>query len=196
MNLKQPKESILDAGEKILREKGYGETSIRDVMMETDIHKGSFYNYFESKENFTREVIIFYGDRMGRFIDNYLNDTHYTPLNRLENLYRGLIGINRKENFRKGCLVNNLMTESGGWSETIAETTGEYFASWTDKISACVKEGQEKGELRRDLKATDLAHYLHSGFFGALSLMKAVRSEDPLTNWYNHAFNYIIAERD
>ena len=185
MNIKHTRKDVLDAGEKVLRSQGYGETSLADIIATSGIPKGSFYNYFSSKDAFVSEVMDLYSQRLGRFIDNYLDDKNYTPYNRLENMYRSLIDINNAESYSKGCLVGNMMNEVAGRSERMAEDSLKQYNEWIDKITDCISEGQAQGEIIKDVEARDLANYIHGGFFGALSLMKSFRSDYPLSNWFS-----------
>ena len=45
------REKIIDAAWELFREKGYGETTINDIIRKADISKGTFYYYFRSKDN-------------------------------------------------------------------------------------------------------------------------------------------------
>jgi len=193
MNIKHNRKDVLTAGEKVLRQQGYGETSLSDIIADSGIPKGSFYNYFRSKDSFLLEVMEQYSQRMSRFIKNYLEDERYTPLNRIENLYRSLIDINDAELYSKGCLVNNMMNEVAGRSGDIAAQSLSMYNEWIDQIAACIREGQESNEIIGDSDSLDLAHYLHGGFFGALSLMKSFRSDYPLTNWFSLTLKQIKA---
>lgn len=45
------REKIIDSSWKLFREKGFGETTINDIINKADISKGTFYYYFRSKDN-------------------------------------------------------------------------------------------------------------------------------------------------
>ncbi len=44
------KKAILEAARSIFAELGYGATTVRDIIRRTDLASGTFYNYFQSKE--------------------------------------------------------------------------------------------------------------------------------------------------
>ncbi len=50
-------EEILDASEKLFYQKGYGKTTINDILEVLSISKGAFYHYFKSKEEVMDAVI-------------------------------------------------------------------------------------------------------------------------------------------
>ena len=63
--VKKPDErrnEILDAAERLFISKGYGKTTINDILQEVGIAKGTFYYYFKSKEEVMDAVVM-------RFID-------------------------------------------------------------------------------------------------------------------------------
>ena len=51
---------IIDVSWELFREKGFGETTINDIIREAEISKGTFYYYFRSKDNLldTLSVIL------------------------------------------------------------------------------------------------------------------------------------------
>jgi AcrR family transcriptional regulator len=44
------RQAIIDAARHVFAELGYGATTVRDIIRETDLASGTFYNYFKSKE--------------------------------------------------------------------------------------------------------------------------------------------------
>jgi AcrR family transcriptional regulator len=46
----QNRQIILDAARKVFAEAGYGATTVRDIIRATPLASGTFYNYFQSKE--------------------------------------------------------------------------------------------------------------------------------------------------
>lgn len=47
----------MEAGKKLILQHGYGKTKVEKITEEVGIAKGSFYNYFETKENFLLALI-------------------------------------------------------------------------------------------------------------------------------------------
>ena len=60
------KENLLSQGVSLLMQQGYHGTGLKEILDAVQIPKGSFYNYFGSKENFAAEVIEHY---INPFID-------------------------------------------------------------------------------------------------------------------------------
>ena len=56
------KEQILEAGMSLMYSHGYNAAGIQDIANAAGVPKGSFYNYFKSKEDFVSEVLTMYTD--------------------------------------------------------------------------------------------------------------------------------------
>ncbi|MEL6133457.1 MAG: TetR/AcrR family transcriptional regulator [Bacteroidota bacterium] len=180
MRKRHNKEEIIRSGMDLIRKQGYHHTGINDILKVAHIPKGSFYNFFESKEVFGEEVIKAYGDQQLKFLEKMLKHNTSTPLNRIVNLYQTIYGYNEREAFRHGCLVNNISNEVAGDNDKLAEASDEQFRRWVEVIAETIAEGQELGEIRDDISANKLAHLIHTNLFGALSRMKASRSREIL----------------
>src|SRR5436305_11504904 len=53
----QNRAKLLVAARKVFAEKGLGEATARDIVRETDLATGTFYNYFDSKEDAFRALL-------------------------------------------------------------------------------------------------------------------------------------------
>jgi AcrR family transcriptional regulator len=54
---RENREKLLAAARKVFAEKGLGAATARDIVRETDLATGTFYNYFEDKEDVFRAVL-------------------------------------------------------------------------------------------------------------------------------------------
>lgn len=193
MNQKYSKEDIIEIGGELMREKGYHATGINDILREAGIPKGSFYNFFPTKEAFAQEAIRWYGGRMQRAMRGIFSNDAISPLHRLKKFYGLLIAGNAEEGFQSGCLVNNFNTEVAGSNGLLAEEADQQFHSWLDEIEMCIAEGQEAGEIKDEFSARELAEFIHTSFFGGLSRMKSSRDGAGLSLVYRVSFASIEA---
>ncbi len=164
---------------------------INEILKACNIPRGSFYNFFETKEEYAGKVIDGYGRESLKMIARALSDMAVSPLERLKRFYAMLIDINEKDGLDAGCLVNNLSIEVGGNNPGISHAADEVFLKWVKEIAKCVKEGQEKGEIIDSMPAEDIAEYMHAGIYGAFSRMKVNRSRIYLDKWHKMTFDFI-----
>src|SRR3954470_21618936 len=53
----QNRQKLLEAARKVFAKKGLGEATARDIVRETDLASGTFYNYFRDKEDAFRALL-------------------------------------------------------------------------------------------------------------------------------------------
>lgn len=180
MNQKHNKQEIIEKGRELVRRNGFTNTGVNMILQEMNIPKGSFYNYFPTKEIFGQEILRNYGEIRQNATRHMLSDQSISPMVRLERMYNAMIAFMESEGFSSGCLINNLSVELGGLNAQIAAVADEEFLANVSIIAACIREGQELQEIRDDLSASALAEFIHSSFIGAMFRMKASRSRAPL----------------
>lgn len=188
MNVKHNREEIIEIGAELVRRQGYHATGINDILREAGIPKGSFYNFFPTKEAFVREVLIWYAGRMQRAMQGIFAQNHLSPLARLKKFYGLVIAGNAEEGFQNGCLLNNLSIEMAGINDAIAEEADLQFNHWIDEIEVVIEEGQEIGEISNRFSARETAEFLHTSFYGAFARMKSTRDESTMASIYEILF--------
>ncbi len=191
MRKKHSKETIIEVGQELFRQRGYTNTGIEDILKACDIPKGSFYNFFKSKEDYGLAVLDKYTDSQYDYVESILNIPGVNPLQRLKNFYTQLIDGNVSEECRYGCLVGNMSQEMGGLNENISNVSRKNLNKIISLIIKTVEEGQNKGEIRNDYSADELAHYVHNSFYGAMVSSKAGRIREPFDLFYKMIFNFL-----
>lgn len=191
MGYKHNKEDILNVGYNVLRKNGYHGVGINQILKESGIPKGSFYNFFESKEDFAQQVVRQYGCSNESWIANYFEQSVSSPVESLKAFYRVVIKMNEDDDYAGGCLVNNMSIEVGGTNDVIAAEADEHFVSWLRVLAGVIEKGQKNGEIIKKFEPMELAEYLHAGFYGALSRSKVTRSKTYLESWLTMTFNFI-----
>ena len=185
------KKEIIRKGVDLFREQGYNNTGINDILETCDISKGSFYNYFRTKEGYGIKVIDYYGDTLLEYMIGKLRSGDGSPVEKLEALYNSFIEIVEREEIKSGCLVSNISNEMGGVNDRLAEVADQNFRKWIDEIARIVAKGQALKEIRNDMEALKIAGYIHASFFGSLSRMKVTRNTDSLKDWLNMTLKFI-----
>lgn len=174
------REKLLDEGVAMLMDQGYHGTGLQDILQTVGVPKGSFYNYFESKEHFGAEVIRHYIEPFIRQIDGYLQRGDLSGSEALARYYRDLIEESGRRRFRGGCLLGNLIGEIGETSDICRKAIKEALGRYRDKIRDAIEKGQRAGEFRGDKTALEMANLLVNAWQGALLRMKVEQSVQPL----------------
>lgn len=185
MNQKHNKQEILLKGIFLLRRQGYHNTGINDILGECQIPKGSFYNFFRSKEDFGLQALELYGESMLRLMRQFTRNEEMSPLERISNYLIVTIQANDDEDMQYGCLSMNFSTELAGYNNNFAKLTDSIFQDWTYELATCIEEGQDLGEIKTDYDAETLAQFIFTALFGAYARGKSQRSTTALRQMIN-----------
>src|ERR1700741_5117757 len=93
------RESILEAGLKVMFRSGYNGSSVRDVVAAAGAPQGSFTNHFRSKEVFASEVLERYFTSVKGLVAQALDDNSLTPRARLRRYLDIITGRLENDNF-------------------------------------------------------------------------------------------------
>ncbi len=174
------KENLLSQGVTLLMQQGYHGTGLKEILDAVQIPKGSFYNYFGSKENFAAEVIQHYINPFIDQLNGHLENPGNNALRALLCYFNELITELEKADFKGGCLLGNLMGEIGDTSELCKESLQFAVHRYRDLLQAGLLKAQQEGTVRVDKSAEEMADLLVNMWQGALLRMKIEQSSIPL----------------
>ena len=183
---------LLESGIEIMLEKGYNNTGIMEVLKRTGVPKGSFYHYFESKEDFGLKIIDHFAEGHKEKLDKTLGDCSLTPLARLKAFCHLSMSNFQSLNCRKGCLIGNLSQEMSDQSEVFRKRLLDIQAESHRRFSECLREGQQKGEISKKYDGDDLAELLLSTWSGAFIRAKTAKTVAPLQAVERLLFEHIL----
>lgn len=172
---------LLDKGIEALWCKGYNGTSVNDIVKAADVPKGSFYFYFDSKEDFVVKALNRYFNKMFAPAEEILNAVSVGPKQRLINFYefRNNVMIDQMK-CRLGCLGSNLGNEMSEHSENIRNTILQLENRVKKNIVNVFIEAQEQNEISATYDAYDIVDFIEDAGKGALITMKEKQSAEPL----------------
>lgn len=179
------REKIIEAGLDVIHAQGFNDCSVQDITEAAGVPKGSFYNYFESKEAFAIEVLSAY---KGSGDLDLLQDGTKAPLERLRAYFKESAQPFRLTGFRRGCLMGNLGAELSDSSEPLRSALTQRFKGWHQAIAALLREGQEAGDLNAAIDPDQTARFLVSSWEGTLLQMKISKSDQPIEDFLELAF--------
>lgn len=165
------REKLLEHGIELISEFGYHGTGLKKILDMVKVPKGSFYNYFESKEHYVSEIIQKYSEDLLSRIDGYLDISDDDPLTKIKSIYYTAIDeIEAKGS--SGCLLGNLAAEIGSSSKLCQSSMNKAFDGWKDRFVRLIDSAQKKGLVRDDLTAECLSNIFWDTWEGSLLHMK------------------------
>jgi len=171
---------ILDKGVALLMAQGYHGTGLNEILASVNVPKGSFYNYFASKEDFAAQVIIHYIDPFIARLQTHLQNPQLDALTALQRYFAELIVLVEHEGFKGGCLLGNLMGEVGDTSEACRLALQKTVGRYRNLLQQGLATAQQQGTVRTDKTAQQMADLLSDSWQGALLRMKIELSVAPL----------------
>jgi len=185
------RDHLITSALETLHRQGFNASAVQDITDAAGLPKGSFYNYFESKEALALEVIDRFGKEQGA-LGGVLSDESISPVERLRR-YFALLATNLAAlNYERGCLVGNFSTELADQSRPIRDRLASTFAAWSRPIEACIRDAQKAGEVSRDVDPTALADFLLNSFEGAMLRMKVEKDSSPLDQFMTLVFSRVL----
>lgn len=189
------REDLITGGLAAFWERGFGATGIQEIAQGAGIPKGSFYNYFASKDAFAAEVI-------DRYVDAYLDawDAHMAErprgsLEALRTAFEALIAFNRATGFGHGCLIGNLAGEGLPTHAPCREAMARAADRVRARLAGVLADAQGEGTARTDLSADALAEFFWNAWSGGLLEAKIRRSAEPLEHTLRCLIDSFIAVR-
>ncbi|MDP3008856.1 MAG: TetR family transcriptional regulator C-terminal domain-containing protein [Methylococcales bacterium] len=174
------RENLLNQGVALLMQQGYHGTGLQEILDAVQIPKGSFYNYFGSKENFGAAVIEHYITPYVEQMSRYLAQDP-DALSALQRYFNESITELERTDFKGGCLLGNLIGEIGDSSEVCRVALQTTLNRYRDVLQLGISLAQQQGTIRTDKSACELADLLVNTWQGALLRMKVEQSTAPLT---------------
>ncbi|MBE0451231.1 MAG: TetR family transcriptional regulator C-terminal domain-containing protein [Clostridia bacterium] len=187
------KVTILESSIHIMHSKGYNGTGVKELTDASNIPKGSFYNYFKSKEEYGVEALWYYYDQLSSSSLMILTDHSIEPNERIVRFYEDNVEHFKNNGFVKGCFIGNMTEEMCDTSSDIASAAEEIHKNISRKIELCLTEAKESNK-REYLSDPDLlADFIVNSWQGALVRMKSEKSGKAL-DVFMKILNKIVGE--
>jgi TetR/AcrR family transcriptional repressor of nem operon len=190
------KDDIVQVGLDLVLDKGFNATGVEAILKQANVPKGSFYNFFSSKEEFALAIIDkFVADRAEIFSPIY-NDESLPPLERIRISFESVVALFAGDNCTKGCLIGNLSLEMSDQFEKVRQRLELSFHNWTKVLARLLLQAQNENTISPDINAEMLAENMISSFEGALLRSKVKKSSEPLKNFIHLYFDVFLGQKE
>jgi AcrR family transcriptional regulator len=179
------RERIFGAALDLFAEKGFAETTVEDITNAADIGKGTFFNYFPSKDHI---LIAFSEMQIGKLemaVESAQHSSQPMPEFMRELSIKMTAEPARSPSVVRAILLGNLS------SPMVRSAMRKNHAHAQKLLTRLVKTGQERGEFRKDLPAGELAQVFRQTVFGTL-LIWSVYEDASLPARINSAMQILL----
>lgn len=152
----QARQAILDAATKVFKLHGFMNTSVSDIMRESNLGVGTFYNYFGSKEEILMELVKSLFTQVEESL-SARKSHHLTSLELLE-----ICCMNTAELIDENRFILPLFTSAGVHSDKPEHMPDNVSPKFKTIFEEIILRGQENGEIRRDIPVDLISEMFHS----------------------------------
>ncbi|MBD8028300.1 TetR/AcrR family transcriptional regulator [Ureibacillus sp. Re31] len=160
--------TIINESIDLFDKKGYSKTSIQDIVNSIGATKGTFYYYFNSKQELLRDIHLSYIQELLQEQEVILHDSNLTSKDKIRKLILLIIGKIRTH----GKSARVFTREIRHLEEEHIQYVNSIKREFRLNFQKVLEDGVEKGEFRKDLRSDIVT-------FGILGMVN--RSY----NWYN-----------
>ncbi len=171
---------MLETGTDLVSKNGFNKLGLNEVVKHMGIPKGSFYYYFNSKDDFGLKVIDHYAMQSEALIKSYLEDKSKTPKERILTLFNDRIPVYEDQEYMEGCLLGNCSLELAAQKGEFATKISECFDQWENLFTMTIDEGQKEGSIKSTYEAEIMAQFILNSWEGALLRMKSTKTNQAM----------------
>ncbi len=187
---------LLSEGLRVVHERGFGASSVRDIVQAAGVPQGSFTNHFRSKEAFGLSILERYHDMTAAAVAATLRNDALPPLVRLRRWIDNQLEYLRRDDMRRGCLYGNLSAEASEQSEAIRARVAAIYQENQDSVAYCLQAAVESGDLSPETDTSALAGFIVTSLQGAILVAKAQRNPTPVENFIDLLFTTVLRKTE
>lgn len=152
----------------VFNQHGYEGSSMQDLVKATGIEKGGIYGHFSSKEELALEAFDFaWGETTRRNMENL-----DTVPNAIDKLKLHIQNHAAMSGLPGGCPFLNTAVESDDGNIALRDRARRAVRGWQDTLVKIITNGQEAGEVRKDVDPQRVAVFVISTLEGALAVSR------------------------
>lgn len=175
------RQHILETGQRIIVGKGFASVGLNEILTAAGVPKGSFYHYFESKEQYGQALLQDFFDRYLADLDALFTQEAASAHERLMRYWQRWIDKQAAECSEQKCLVVKLGGEVADLSDAMRVTLRDGTDQIIDRIARVIEAGVADQSMP-PLAPLATAQTLYELWLGASLLGKLHRNANALEN--------------
>jgi AcrR family transcriptional regulator len=174
---------ILHAALDLFARQGFFSTTVEQITEAADVGKGTFFNYFPSKEH----VLAGFGEVQIAKVRAARDEARRGEAP-MRQIWHKLLRELAQEPARSRGLLRSLIVVNLS-SEEVGRAAGQNMARGRQELAHLIAEAQGQGEIRPELKPAQLAQLFQQTFLGAM-LLSMLDPSVHLTSWLDTMFDF------
>ena len=173
----ETRSKLIEAARYLFWQRGFAGTSMTDLLSRADVNSGSFYHFFESKEDLLRAVLETYVALLRPMVIDPAFAQTDDPVARIFAILAGYRERIVNTDCQYGCPIGRLALEIDPENRPAHKAIAENFSGWIDCVRECVDQLSDR--LPPETDRQSLATYVLAVMEGGVMLSRSARSVEP-----------------
>jgi AcrR family transcriptional regulator len=157
---------ILLTAMELFAAKGYGSTSVSDILSRSQANSGSLYHFFPGKQDVLVGVLEMYRDGIEQMLLDPAWRGVEDPVDRIFALLAAYRGMLLESDCLYGCPIGSLALELHEPDPPVRELLAQNFLNWTRAIEGCLRDAGDRLPGGLDLRG--LSEFILTTMEGAV----------------------------
>lgn len=180
----ETRERLIRSALRLFAERGFVATTVEEITNLADVGKGTFFNYFPSKEHIFAARANGQAEKVGDFVAQARDSTE--PMG--EWFYR--LAVSLSEGFEANPAIFRSILVAVSSNERVRGMLSDALEQARKPLAELMSLGQQRGEIRNDFEAAELALKFQQTFFGTVFLWSLAPS-NPLTDCLRETSSFL-----
>ncbi|MEH7094303.1 TetR/AcrR family transcriptional regulator [Neobacillus vireti] len=145
------KHKLIETGIQLFDQNGFKSTSVQDIVQLLGVTKGTFYYYFNSKEELLKDIHLIYIEELVQQQEKIIKNLQTTFTNKLYKIVTLLIRNIRTERQSARIFTREMRHLSGPYLEEIKDKRNQFRKNMQKLIEDGMKQGEFKSGLPSDI---------------------------------------------
>src|ERR1700745_1211847 len=156
------RERLFRAALTLFAKKGYAETTVEDIPEAADVGKGTFFNYFRSKDH----ILLAFGEMQLGKLEAAVDEARRT--NEPMPQFLRALGVRMTQEPTRNPEIIRALLQAYLSSTPVREAMVDLQKRVQGLHTQIIRLGQEQGEIRNALPAEEIAYVFRQTIFGTL----------------------------
>lgn len=174
------KAKLIETAAALVHRQGWTATGINQILVDSEVPKGSFYYHFKTKEELGAAIIRYHGAAARSSYAATLLNRSLSGRDALKRYFEQALELHRSQEWRWGCPVGSFAAEIGTLAEKINVACREVLSEGVEALSDAIARGQQDSSIRAVAPAQELGQAVSFLWQGALVFAKTQAKEEPL----------------
>jgi AcrR family transcriptional regulator len=182
------RDRLLDVAMRLFAVKGYGATSIADILHEAGVNSGSLYHFFPTKQDLLLAVLDRYRLGIGPMLLEPAWAGVADPIERVFALLARYRQHLARSECTYGCPIGSLALELHEPDPPVRELLAVNFDGWVEAVQRCLEEAGDR--LPADVDRRELATFVLTTMEGGVMQSRTHRTLDAFDASVNRLRDY------